>query len=187
MCETPEGDGEHLKCHSSEITGFCDYHWPVVIIQCGCATVKKMQRYFKCLYTHGISLSSSRPPWSPIPPAARRTPEPASRSLPSPFDQVSPGDVEMNSYWRKTSWVKTSLHIPLPPDRTWMFLELTWWKCFCWWVKPGENPRGQNVKIPFYLHQEKLDCNVITQLDKVVQNNCNLCFVHLHLHQWVWQ
>lgn len=146
-----------------------------------------MQRYFKCLYAHGISLSSSRPPWSPIPPAARRTPEPASRSLPSPFDQVSPGDVEMNSYWRKTSWVKTSLHIPLLPDRTWMFLELTWWKCFCWWVKPGENPRGQNVKIPFYLHQEKLDCNVITQLDKVVQNNCNLCFVHLHLHQWMWQ
>lgn len=93
----------------------------------------------------------------------------------------------MNSYWRKTSWVKTSLHIPLLPDRTWMFLELTWWKCFCWWVKPGENPHRQNVKITFYLHQEKLDCNVITQLDKVVQNNCNLCFVHLHLHQWVWQ
>lgn len=96
MYETPEGDGEHLQCHSSEITGFCDYHWPVVIIQCGCATVKKMQRYFKCLYAHGISLSSSRPPWSPIPPAARRTPEPASRSLPSPFDQVSPGDVDDN-------------------------------------------------------------------------------------------
>lgn len=55
-----------------------------------------MQRYFKCLYAHGISLSSSRPPWSPIPPAARRTPEPASRSLPSPFDQVSPGDADDN-------------------------------------------------------------------------------------------
>lgn len=96
MYETPEGDGEHLKCHSCEITGFCDYHWPVVIIQCGCATVKKMQQYFKCLYAHDISLSSSRPLWSPIPPAARRTPEPASRSLPSPFDQVSPGDADDN-------------------------------------------------------------------------------------------
>lgn len=55
-----------------------------------------MQQYFKCLYAHGISLSSSRPLWSPIPPAARRTPEPASRSLPSPFDQVSPGDADDN-------------------------------------------------------------------------------------------
>lgn len=159
MYETPEGDGEHLKCHSSEITGFCDYHWPVVITQC--TTVNKMQRYFKCLYTHGISLSSSRPPWSPIPPAARRTPEPASRSLPSPFDQVSPGDVEMNSYWRKTSWVKTSLNIPLLPDRTWMFLELTWWKCFSMvgetWRKPTRSKCQDNfLSAP---RKTRLQCN----------------------------
>lgn len=43
---------------------------------------------------HGISLSSSLPLWSPIPPAARRTPEPASMSLPVPFDQVLPGNGE---------------------------------------------------------------------------------------------
>lgn len=58
--------------------------------------LKRCSDTSKCLYAHGISLSSSRPLWSPIPPAARRTPEPASRSLPSPFDQVSPGDVDDN-------------------------------------------------------------------------------------------
>lgn len=58
--------------------------------------LKRCSDTSKCLYTHDISLSSSRPPWSPIPPAARRTPEPASRSLPSPFDQVSPGDADDN-------------------------------------------------------------------------------------------
>lgn len=42
----------------------------------------------------GISLSSSLPLWSPIPPAARRTPEPASKSLPLPFDQKLPGNKE---------------------------------------------------------------------------------------------
>ncbi len=42
----------------------------------------------------GISQSSSLPLWSPIPPAARRRPEPASRSLPLPFDLQSPGIVE---------------------------------------------------------------------------------------------
>lgn len=41
---------------------------------------------------HGISPSSSLPPWSPSPPEARCRPGPANGSLPLPFDQGSPGN-----------------------------------------------------------------------------------------------
>ena len=40
--------------------------------------------------SHGISLSSSLPPWSSSPPAAHRRPEPTSRSLPELSDQATP-------------------------------------------------------------------------------------------------
>lgn len=45
----------------------------------------------------GISLSSSPPQWSPTPPAAHCTPEPASGSLPLLFDQVLPDNRDINT------------------------------------------------------------------------------------------